>query len=881
MTVMTDTLQLPDGTPAAGLPVRILKLAPTEYDEAINPTGELTVVSSVLVQTDAVGLLSVDLIPTADLLPSGTVYQAVLKASGRVVYNPIFAVPASGPVWIGDNLTDPPGTLPTAALGIETTDRIAADTALDSRLDPLEADLALPGPRPPTAHGHPQAEITNLVSDLGGKAADADVVKLTGDQDVDGVKNLLKPVRISRLTWAALTALAAIEGMFSALSDRTRGLWYRTKWSWVKTTGTRVDPADFGAIGDNTPHPLSEFYGSLAAAQVDFPAAVALTDLIDGLAIQAAIDAAEAAKISVSGLPLVDLGSRQYRINTPLTWKSAGIVGGVQNSGTRVYWDGAAGATVVTQALQGSFNRMEHVAFYPGASEPATWLDTSGVLIDVGFRLNEVHFGSCSGNAWEMGRWVNCHQGHLRFDGVRGYGIRAVPGVGQNLSSFAIDGFTYDNNGSGAVRGSGLILVDNSIPDATNLGVMSLRNARIEINKTPDDGWAMVRLKLSATPSATRSLKLEVDSIAYADSVGATNDCILYRETANTTGSEALIVHNFHAVNMAQVLGGTWPADFPRPTVPAIGIGHMVVSEEIEHVASAIGLRPRSSFPSIPLFLRRGAEAENRWQVDDTGKHSWGSGSAVADTELSRAAAGVLLSNGGYSAAGLTGATNASRYVGATNSGAPTTGTFAKGDFVVDRNGGMWVCVTAGTPGTWLSVGGGNSTTVLRSGHFHSVGITFTTAALAKDSIRLFAFYFAVPVTINAVALEITAPGEAGSVVRLGIYADLSGLPGALVSDFGTVAGDAVATPQITGLSVVLSPGLYWFAAVAQNYVTTGPTVRWMSTSSLSTSTGTSPQPGNNQANVWTIGGISGALPASLPTPSFGTGGPRIQFKIA
>jgi hypothetical protein len=54
---------------------------------------------------------------------------------------------------------------------------------------------------------------------------------------------------------------------------------------------------------------------------------------------------------------------------------------------------------------------------------------------------------------------------------------------------------------------------------------------------------------------------------------------------------------------------------------------------------------------------------------------------------------------------GLPGATAASRYAGATTSGAPTTGTFAVGDYVVDQSGAMWVCTSAGTPGTWKPVG--------------------------------------------------------------------------------------------------------------------------------------------------------------------------------
>lgn len=54
---------------------------------------------------------------------------------------------------------------------------------------------------------------------------------------------------------------------------------------------------------------------------------------------------------------------------------------------------------------------------------------------------------------------------------------------------------------------------------------------------------------------------------------------------------------------------------------------------------------------------------------------------------------------------GLPGATNATRYVGGTVSGAPTTGAFNVGDYVIAQNGGMFVCTIAGSPGTWIAVG--------------------------------------------------------------------------------------------------------------------------------------------------------------------------------
>jgi hypothetical protein len=56
-----------------------------------------------------------------------------------------------------------------------------------------------------------------------------------------------------------------------------------------------------------------------------------------------------------------------------------------------------------------------------------------------------------------------------------------------------------------------------------------------------------------------------------------------------------------------------------------------------------------------------------------------------------------------FAPTGLTGATAASRYVGATASGAPASGTFSVGDWVIDQTGLQWICTVAGSPGTWVS----------------------------------------------------------------------------------------------------------------------------------------------------------------------------------
>jgi len=60
-----------------------------------------------------------------------------------------------------------------------------------------------------------------------------------------------------------------------------------------------------------------------------------------------------------------------------------------------------------------------------------------------------------------------------------------------------------------------------------------------------------------------------------------------------------------------------------------------------------------------------------------------------------------------FAPAGLTGATAASRYAGATAGGPPASGTFSTGDFVVDQTGIVWVCTSGGTSGTWTPLTAG------------------------------------------------------------------------------------------------------------------------------------------------------------------------------
>jgi hypothetical protein len=70
------------------------------------------------------------------------------------------------------------------------------------------------------------------------------------------------------------------------------------------------------------------------------------------------------------------------------------------------------------------------------------------------------------------------------------------------------------------------------------------------------------------------------------------------------------------------------------------------------------------------------------------------------------------------------GATAATRYIGGTTSGPPnaTTVAFSVGDYVVDQTGKIWICTTAGAPGTWTAAGSGLTAGGVLSGTYPNPG---------------------------------------------------------------------------------------------------------------------------------------------------------------
>lgn len=129
----------------------------------------------------------------------------------------------------------------------------------------------------------------------------------------------------------------------------------------------------------------------------------------------------------------------------------------------------------------------------------------------------------------------------------------------------------------------------------------------------------------------------------------------------------------------------------------------------------------------------------------------------------------------------LTGAVSATRYVGATASVAPTTGTFAVGDFVITQNAKIFICTVAGSPGTWVQVGSGTGDVVGPASAVSGDVATFngTTGKLVQDSGVLIG------------SARVTAPGgiriNSGSFLSLDVADTLAFI--ILAAGIGTFTG--------------------------------------------------------------------------------------------
>lgn len=138
--------------------------------------------------------------------------------------------------------------------------------------------------------------------------------------------------------------------------------------------------------------------------------------------------------------------------------------------------------------------------------------------------------------------------------------------------------------------------------------------------------------------------------------------------------------------------------------------------------------------------------------------------------------------------------------------------------------GAQWRATQEGPIESWYAAG---LTT-------HIITGSITTLAVTVDKLVAVPFYGSRLGAIDGMAFEVTTPGAAGSVARIGIYRATSlknVYPGELVWDSGSIATDAGTVKATTGLAIRTYPrNLYWFCYVSG---VADPTVRAISSTAV------------------------------------------------
>lgn len=282
-------------------------------------------------------------------------------------------------------------------------------------------------------------------------------------------------------------------------------------------------------------------------------------------ALQNAID--EAHSSDNLDVEVVRVPPGVYKFTGILDWKNCHIIAVFPNNSVRFIWDGAAGATFITKSSGVTFGEMAGINFRPGANVPSVWLDLTVGNVDKNFRLHDLQFMSASVAAIDIAGWINLQWDHLRWDmktANSGWALRATPPSTQSLASAVIRSFTYDHIPPSSPS-DGFIRIDNSA-DAPNLGVFKLDTGRIEVNTAWGNHQAIVSYRTPDSNANPRALGLHLSDVTYQDVVGMASDVVFFRDTADTSSNETLKLTNFRSGGLSQILGGTWPSNFPRPT---------------------------------------------------------------------------------------------------------------------------------------------------------------------------------------------------------------------------------------------------------------------------------------------------------------------------
>jgi hypothetical protein len=286
----------------------------------------------------------------------------------------------------------------------------------------------------------------------------------------------------------------------------------------------------------------------------------------DTAAIQAAIDAATGS----SGPVLFPAGN--YIVTRTLTARKASLlgVGPGRGSNTALIWNGASGGgPVVVQNVAAAFWRMAGFSLYGGTANPETWLSIGSA--DEFLVLEDLQLVGSTGDAIKVrDGYVNCHWRRLRFDGIAGYGINMAIDPTQNLSTFMLEDFTYDNGGR-PIGALGLIQFDNSRGNVSNAGTARISDGRIEINSKQGGNSTIVNLKGYGGNGANPDwIGITLQNITYQNVIRESGASLIYQDSKHPSQRYDYQLINVRAEGLAAALGGVWDTTWTE-SVPPIG----------------------------------------------------------------------------------------------------------------------------------------------------------------------------------------------------------------------------------------------------------------------------------------------------------------------
>lgn len=170
-----------------------------------------------------------------------------------------------------------------------------------------------------------------------------------------------------------------------------------------------------------------------------------------------------------------------------------------------------------------------------------------------------------------------------------------------------------------------------------------------------------------------------------------------------------------------------------------------------------------------------------------------------------------------------------------------------------------------------------------KSGLYYGPEGTISTAiAPPAGDLRLVPIYFPTRRSLDRIAVNVTIVGEAGSVIRLGVYDSLPGesYPGSLLLDAGTVVGDVGTGVKAITIALNVGPGIIWLACVAQVAATTRPTLQTLSGSDYNGLFGSSAGVINGNTSAYLQTGVSGALPGTFTVTPANSVGHFVQVRM-